>query len=77
VPGARARWITVQVLRNGSWQQWLLPASYTERVIGHAQTAPADAVVLTAIDRNGVARIATPVSPAPRVGASRTNGGVR
>jgi hypothetical protein len=77
VPGARARWITVQVLRNGSWQQWVLPASYTQLVIGNAQAAPADAVVVTAIDRNGVASIATPVAPAPRVGASRSNGGVR
>jgi uncharacterized lipoprotein YddW (UPF0748 family) len=77
VPGARARWIAVQVLRNGSWQQWVLPASYTQLVIGNAQATPADAIVLTAIDRNGLASARTAITPSPRAASSRTTGGAR
>jgi uncharacterized lipoprotein YddW (UPF0748 family) len=56
----RARWVTVQVRRDTVWQHWILPASQHRLVIGAAGVAPADEVIVRAVDRIG--RESAPVS---------------
>ncbi len=56
---ATARWITVQVRRGDTWQHWVLPATFGSLVVGGAETAPADDVVVRAVNRIG--RESTPV----------------
>lgn len=51
---ATARWLTVRVLRNGAWTSHVLPKAFTSLVIGAADAAPADRVVVTAVSRNGI-----------------------
>lgn len=61
---ATARWLTVRVLRSGTWTSHVLPSGFTSFVIGAADVAPADRVVVTAVSRNGIesrARTITPV----------------
>lgn len=72
-PGTRARWITVQMQRNGIWQSWVLPSSYTQLVIGDANAAPAERVVVTAVDRYGRASAPAQITPSP----TRTRRGAR
>ena len=47
------RWITVQVRRGNIWRSWVLPAAQRSLVIGGADSAPADDVVVRAVHRNG------------------------
>jgi hypothetical protein len=47
------RWITVQVRRGNIWRSWVLPAAQRSLVIGDADSAPADDVVVRAVHRNG------------------------
>jgi uncharacterized lipoprotein YddW (UPF0748 family) len=50
---ASARWVTVQVRRGEAWRTWVLPGTYRTLVIGGAEVAPADDVVVRAVHRNG------------------------
>jgi uncharacterized lipoprotein YddW (UPF0748 family) len=76
-PGHRARWITVRVLRDGAWRSWVLPSTYTRLVIGDATAAPAERVLVTAVDRNGRESAMTSVRPARLPEGSRTRSGAR
>jgi uncharacterized lipoprotein YddW (UPF0748 family) len=54
VPPLTARWVTVRVLRNGTWTAHLLPAAQRQLVIGAATDSAASQVVVTAVNRNGI-----------------------
>jgi hypothetical protein len=53
-PGAAARWITVRVLRDGAWTTQVLPAQFRRITIGSAASAPAERIVVTVVNRNGL-----------------------
>ena len=50
-PGAR--WLAVQIRRGETWQHRILPGTFRALVIGGADAAPADDVVVRAVHRNG------------------------
>lgn len=53
-PGPSARWITVRIARNGTWTSQVLPASFRRLSIGTADSAPADQIVVTVVNRTGI-----------------------
>jgi uncharacterized lipoprotein YddW (UPF0748 family) len=65
-PGATARWITVRVLRAGSWSTQVLPAPLRRITIGGATAAPAERVVVTVVNRNGIESAARVITGATR-----------
>lgn len=52
-PPATARWITVRIRRADRWSTQLLPATFHELALGR-ELAVSDAVVVTAVSRNGI-----------------------
>ena len=53
IASATVRALAVQVRRGDQWQTFLLPGAQSTLVIGSADAAPADAVLVRAIGRTG------------------------